>query len=75
MKKQKGIVTNTNRGGGFGFITAEDGACHFFHVSGCITAFEDLREGHTVEFIVIEIPKGTKAIGVTLVEPLGTVIS
>lgn len=74
MEKQTGIITNMKRNGGFGFITAEDGACYFFHVSGCITAFEDLREGHTVEFMVIEIPKGTKAIGVTLVEPLGTVV-
>ncbi len=46
---------------GFGFIST-DGAELFFHksaVTGC--AFEDLREGQSVEFTEGQGPKGPRA--------------
>ncbi len=42
---------------GFGFIATE-GDDLFFHRNGCDSAFEDLREGDTVEFTKAQGPKG-----------------
>jgi CspA family cold shock protein len=42
---------------GFGFI-GTDGDDLFFHRNGCDGAFEDLREGDSVEFTKGQGPKG-----------------
>ncbi|MEC5126650.1 cold shock domain-containing protein [Verrucomicrobiales bacterium BCK34] len=42
---------------GFGFIATE-GSDLFFHRNSCNTAFEDLREGDSVEYTKAQGPKG-----------------
>jgi len=71
-KKHTGMITMIHHNKGYGFVVSDkDDSSHFFHRSGCITDFGDLREGHEVEFMVVDIPqgtKGTKAIGVTKID-------
>ena len=71
-KKHTGMITMILHNKGYGFVVSDkDDSSHFFHRSGCITDFGDLREGHEVEFMVVDIPqgtKGTKAIGVTKID-------
>ncbi len=71
-KKHTGMITMILHHKGYGFVVSDkDDSRHFFHRSGCITDFRDLREGHEVEFMVVDIPqgtKGTKAIGVTKID-------
>lgn len=66
MDKGKGIVTTVFQNKGFGFIRQDDGTEIYFHASGvCNPEFKDLKEGYKVEYMIVEVPKGKKAIGVT----------
>ncbi len=68
-KKHTGMIIMILHNKGYGFVvSAKDDSRHFFHRSGCITDFGDLREGHEVEFMVVDIPRGTKAVGVTKID-------
>ena len=68
MDMGKGIVTTIFQDKGFGFIRQDDGTEIFFHANGvCDPEFKDLKEGYEVEYIIVEAPKGKKAIGVTTV--------
>ena len=52
---------------GFGFIEGENGELFFHHSEVQGVAFEELREGQTVEFEVGQGPKGPRATSVKLV--------
>ena len=69
LVKGKGIVKIIRHDRGFGFIRQNDGTDIFFHASGVCNPpkLEDLKEGYEVEYIIVESPKGKKAIGVTTV--------
>lgn len=47
----------------FGFITMSGGADVFFHISGVLPKTQ-LEEGNTVQFELIDSPKGKKAVNV-----------
>ena len=68
MDKGKGIVTTVFQNKGFGFIRQDDGTEIYFHASGvCNPESKDLKEGYKVEYMIVEVPKGKKAIGVVTV--------
>lgn len=68
MKVEKGIVITIIRSKGFGYIENKEGKEIFFHADGvCNPSFEELKEGHHVEYMVRKTPKGTKAIGVSVI--------
>ena len=46
----KGIVKRKIGERGFGFIAVEGEEDVFFHVSDCVSSFDDLGEGDAVEF-------------------------
>ena len=47
---------------GYGFIATPEGTEYFFHQSACSgTAFDELREGQPVSFMVGQGPKGPRA--------------
>ena len=50
----KGIVKRKMVERGFGFIATEREDDVFFHVSDCISSFDDLGEGDAVEFELAE---------------------
>ncbi len=52
---------------GFGFIEGERGELFFHHSDVQGVAFEELREGQTVEFEIGQGPKGPRASSVRLV--------
>ncbi len=52
---------------GFGFIEGENGELFFHHSEVQGVAFEELREGQTVEFEIGQGPKGPRATSVRLV--------
>ena len=52
---------------GFGFIEGENGELFFHHSEVQGVAFEELREGQTVEFEIGQGPKGPRATSVKLV--------
>lgn len=51
---------------GWGFITGPQGVEYFFHHTGCLTRFDTLEEGQTVQFEAGEAKggKGPRAEGV-----------
>ena len=50
---------------GFGFIGTEEGSDVFFHTSAVENAsFEELQEGQSVEFELVDGPKGPRAEGI-----------
>jgi len=50
---------------GFGFIKSdEDGKDYFFHMTQCVTSYEQLSEGDRVEFDTEKSPKGMRAVDV-----------
>ena len=52
---------------GYGFIATAEGTEYFFHQSACSgTAFDELREGQPVSFMVGQGPKGPRAEQVTV---------
>ncbi|MFQ5691875.1 MAG: cold-shock protein [Nitrospinota bacterium] len=61
-----GVVKWFNESKGFGFISQEDGPDVFVHYSAIAgDGFKTLREGESVEFEIVEDPKGLKAVNVT----------
>lgn len=70
---KRGYIIKLAKRRGYGFIRQDDGSNIFFHVTGVIRpAFEELREGAKVEYMVTSgihsRHKGnTKAIGVMVV--------
>ena len=50
---------------GFGFISIEgQDKDTFFHSNGCVTPFDDLQEGETVQFNIEQGEKGPSAVDV-----------
>jgi len=65
---QKGKVKWFNDAKGFGFITQENGPDLFVHHTAIVAqGFRSLTEGETVQFEVVEGPKGLQAANVTRV--------
>ena len=61
-----GKVKWFNDAKGYGFIEQENGPDMFVHFSAINSSgFQSLREGQTVEFEVVEGPKGPQARSVT----------
>jgi len=57
---------------GYGFIQMDDGTDVFVHHSSIqMDGFKTLTEGETVQFDVVQAPKGPKAANVTRVAPAG----
>ena len=50
----KGIVKRKIGERGFGFVAVEGEEDVFFHVSDCVSSFDDLGEGDAVEFELTE---------------------
>ena len=64
----QGTVKWFNDAKGYGFFERQDGADVFVHYSAIQGAgFRSLTEGQTVEFDVVEGPKGKQAANVTAV--------
>lgn len=58
----KGTIRRLLEHRGFGFIRSEDERDVFFHRSEVLNgAFETLREGQAVEFVIESTPQGPKA--------------
>jgi CspA family cold shock protein len=68
MEMQKGKVKWFNDAKGFGFITQENGSDLFVHHTAIVAnGFRSLTEGETVQFEVVQGPKGLQAANVTRV--------
>jgi len=68
MEREMGKVKWFDNKKGYGFIQRENGADVFVHFSAIQgEGFKSLHEGDTVEFEVIEGPKGPQAEGVVKV--------
>jgi CspA family cold shock protein len=68
MEMQKGKVKWFNDAKGFGFITQENGPDLFVHHTAIVAqGFRSLTEGETVQFEVVQGPKGLQAANVTRV--------
>lgn len=61
----RGIVKRRMGGRGFGFIATGEGEDVFFHASDCVSSFDDLGEGDSVEFELAESEGRRRAIKVT----------
>jgi cold shock CspA family protein len=71
METYTGTITYISRSKGFGFIRLDDSEeTVFFHAGGCVSPpdFAEYREGHTVEFCLIDDKHGRsrRAIGVVI---------
>lgn len=71
METNCGTVTYISRSKGFGFIKLDDSEeTVFFHAGACVSPpdFEEYREGHTVEFCLIDDRQGRsqRAIGLVI---------
>ena len=65
----QGTVKWFNDSKGYGFIERQDGADVFVHYSAIQgSGFRSLNEGQTVEFDVVDGPKGKQAANVTPVQ-------
>ncbi len=65
---QKGKVKWFNDAKGFGFITQENGPDLFVHHTAIVAeGFRSLTEGETVQFEVVQGPKGLQAANVSRV--------
>lgn len=68
METQKGFITRIVSEKSFGFIRPHnDTGDVFFHALGCVTPFEELREGVEVEFMTVEDPPKNKLKAIGLV--------
>lgn len=63
----EGVIKKLVSDKGFGFIAGEKDELFFHHSAVEGTAFEDLREGQTVEFQTGQGPKGPRAEAVRVV--------
>lgn len=71
METFSGTVIYISRSRGFGFIRLDDSEeTVFFHAGACVAPpdFADYREGHTVEFCLIDDRQGRsqRALGVVI---------
>lgn len=68
LETKTGIIIKISRDRGYGFILGDDEQFYFFHRIGVVSpAFNDLREGHPVEFFRVDGKKGKpRAIGVVV---------
>jgi CspA family cold shock protein len=67
-EKATGTVKWFNGGKGFGFITREEGEDVFVHYSAIQgEGFRNLEEGQSVEFDIVQGPKGLQAANVAVV--------
>ena len=65
--RARGTVKWFNDSKGYGFIERPDGADVFVHYSAIQgTGFRSLNEGQTVEFDVVDGPKGKQAANVSM---------
>jgi len=65
----KGTVKWFNNTKGFGFLCDESGNDIFVHFSAIVSdGYKTLEEGATVEFDVVDGPKGQQAANVTVVK-------
>ena len=65
-ERKKGTVKRFNERRGFGFIERESGSDIFVHFSSIKdSGFKTLKDGQTVEFIVVSSEKGENAEEVT----------
>lgn len=68
MSRSKGKVKWFSDQKGFGFITTEEGKDIFVHYTAVGGAgFKSLQEGQSVEFDVVQGPKGEQASNVSII--------
>ncbi len=69
METKTGTIVSIHNDRNYGFIRGDDGLYYFFHRVGVVSPnFDELREGHPVEFLAVEGKKGkSRAIGVVVV--------
>ena len=68
METNQGIIKRIMSIKKYGFILKEDGSDIFFHEQGLISpSFDELKEGMSVEFLIVDSPQGDRAVGVVAV--------
>ena len=58
-----GTIASKIKDKGYGFINS-NGKDYFFHISQCITPFDELEKGDEVDFETESSNKGLRAVGV-----------